>query len=131
MLESITSLNESDNLHAIVELQHVYDSKKATSAIDSLGIASFDGKYNNVLATVEFSHSPQWAVNGRLEWTTTTHEQGGRRLWPVVGATYRIGTAHTIGIQYGAERGGVVCTGGVCRLINPFSGFRFTVVSKL
>lgn len=131
MLESITSLNESDNLHAIVELQRVYDSKKATQAIDSLGIAAYSGKFNNVLATVEFSHSPQWAVNARLEWTTTDKEQGGRRLWPVIGGTYRIGNSHTIGLQYGAERGGVVCTGGVCRLINPFSGFRLTVVSKL
>jgi Family of unknown function (DUF6029) len=131
MLESITSVSESDNVHAIVELQRVFDSKKATVGIDSLGIAPYDGKFFNVLTTIEFSHSPNWAVNGRLEWTTTSHEQGGRRLWPVIGATYRIGNAHTLGIQYGAERGGVVCTGGVCRLINPFSGFRFTVVSKL
>ncbi|HVZ38554.1 MAG TPA: DUF6029 family protein [Candidatus Kapabacteria bacterium] len=129
MLESISSVGQADNLHAILELQQVYDSKKALPATDST--AEFDGMYKNVLLTLEYTHSPRWAVNGRLEWTTTDHEQGGRRLWPVLGATYRIGTAHTVGLQYGAERGGVVCTGGVCRLINPFNGVRLTVTSKL
>jgi hypothetical protein len=84
-----------------------------------------------VLLTLEYSRSPRWSVNTRVEWTTTNKEQGGRRIWPVIGGTYRIGDAHTVGLQYGAERGGVVCTGGVCRLINPFDGFRFTVTSTL
>jgi hypothetical protein len=131
MLESITNIGSNDNLHAILELQRVFDSKKATLGNDSLGIAPYEGKFNNVLLTLEYTRSPRWAVNTRLEWTTTDKEQGGRRLWPVVGATYRVGDAHTIGVQYGAERGGVVCTGGVCRLINPFTGFRLNIVSKL
>lgn len=131
MLESITNLSDEDNLHAILELQNVFDSKKQTAGVDSLGLAPYSGKYNNVLLTLEYSRSPRWAVNTRIEWTTTDKEQGGRRIWPVIGGTYRIGDAHTVGLQYGAERGGVVCTGGVCRLINPFSGLRFTVVSTL
>ncbi len=131
MLESITNLSDEDNLHAILELQKVFDSKKATIGVDSLGIAPSDGNYNNVLLTLEYSRSPRWSVNTRIEWTSTEKEQGGQQIWPVVGATYRIGNAHTVGVQYGSERGGVVCTGGVCRLINPFSGFRFTVLSTL
>ncbi|MEO5931837.1 MAG: DUF6029 family protein [Candidatus Kapaibacterium sp.] len=129
ILESIMNVGERDNLHAILELQHIYDSQKERAGTDSLAAA--DGRFNNVLLTLEYAHSPKWAVNTRIEWTTTDQEQGGRRIWPVVGATYRIGDAHTIGVQYGAERGGVVCTGGVCRLINPFDGFRLTIVSKL
>jgi len=129
MLESITSLTDRDNIHAILEMQTVFDSQKETHANDST--EAFDGKFNNILLTLEYSRSPRWAVNTRIEYTTTKDEQGGRQWWPVVGATYRIGNAHTIGAQYGAERGGVVCTGGVCRLINPFDGFRLTVVSKL
>jgi hypothetical protein len=131
MLESMTGFSERDHLHAIVEMQHVYDSKHEVPGNDSLGIAPFNGIYNNVLLTLEYSRSPRWAINTRIEWTTTDEEQGGRHIWPVVGATYRIGDVHTIGVQYGAERGGVVCTGGVCRLINPFTGFRLSVSSKL
>jgi hypothetical protein len=131
MLESIADLGSSNNLHAILELQRVFDSKKATAAVDSLGIAAYSGRFYNALATLEYSQSPRWAVNLRVEYTTTDHEEEGRHFWPVAGATYRIGDAHTIGLQYGSERGGVVCTGGVCRYINPFTGLRFTVVSKL
>lgn len=131
MLESIMSLTATGSLHTILELQQVFDSKKSTPGNDSLGIAPYEGKFKNVLLTLEYSSSPKWSANARLEWTTTDKEQGGRRLWPVVGGTYRIGGTHTVGVQYGAERGGVVCTGGVCRLINPFSGFRLTVTSKL
>jgi hypothetical protein len=131
MLESIADLDETSNLHAILELQRVYDSRKATPAVDSLAILANDGKFYNALVTLEYSQSPRWAVNTRVEFSTTKAEEGGRQVWPVVGGTYRIGDAHTIGLQYGSERGGVVCTGGVCRFINPFTGLRFTVVSKL
>lgn len=131
MLESIADLGSANNLHAILELQHVLDTKKATAAVDSLGIEAYEGRYNNALLTLEYSQSPLWAVNARVEYSTTDREEGGRQVWPVVGGTYRIGDAHTLGLQYGSERGGVVCTGGVCRYINPFTGVRFSVVSKL
>jgi len=29
--------------------------------------------------------------------------------------------------SYGAEKGGVRCTGGVCRVVNPFEGTRVTL----
>lgn len=131
MFESIADLGSANNLHAILELQRVFDSKKATSGVDSLGIAPYEGIYNNVLLTLEYSQSPTWAVNARVEYSTTDKEENGRQIWPVFGGTYRIGNAHTLGLQYGSERGGVVCTGGVCRYINPFTGLRFTVISKL
>jgi hypothetical protein len=131
MLESIADLGSASNLHAIVELQQVFDSKKATPAIDSLGIASYEGRYYNAMLTLEFSRSPRWAVNARVEYSTTDKEEQGRQIWPVVGGTYRIGDAHTLGLQYGSERGGVVCTGGVCRYINPFTGVRLSIISKL
>jgi hypothetical protein len=131
LLEGLVGLSSTDNLHAILELQRVYDSKKVTSVNDSLGITAYDGRFNNALLTLEYSRSPVWTLSSRLEYTTTDREQGGQQFWPVVGGTYRIGSAHTLGMQYGSERGGVVCTGGVCRLINPFTGFRLSLVSKL
>lgn len=33
--------------------------------------------------------------------------------------------------SYGAEKGGVRCTGGVCRVINPFQGTRITLEARL
>lgn len=124
-------LSRGNSLHGIVEIQSVFDSKKIAAGNDSLGIAPSDGQFLNALFTLEFARSPRWSANARLEWTSTDKEQGGRRIWPVVGTTYRIGRNHTITTQYGWERGGIVCTGGVCRFINPFAGFRLIVASKL
>ncbi len=131
MLESVIDVTDRSNLHAILEVQRVFDSKKVAPAIDSLGIEAHDGRFFNALLTLEYARSPEWSVNVRAEMTTTDQEQEGRKVWPVVGGTYRIGNAHTVTLQYGAERGGVVCTGGVCRFINPFNGLRLSVVSKL
>jgi hypothetical protein len=33
--------------------------------------------------------------------------------------------------SYGKEKGGVRCTGGVCRVLNPFEGFRFALEWRL
>lgn len=131
LAEATLALSSRDYLHTILEVQSAYESKKETAGDDSLGIEPYDGKFINTLLTVEFSRSPRWSANARVEWSSTDKEQDGRQLWPVVGGTYRIGRAHTIGAQYGWERGGVVCTGGVCRFINPFTGFRLIITSKL
>ena len=131
MLEGTIGLSQKNTLHAILEVQSVYDSKKETAGNDSLGIMPDDGTFLNSLLTLEFSRSPTWSANARLEWTSTDKEQEGRQVWPVVGGTYRIGRTHTLGAQYGWERGGVICTGGVCRFINPFTGFRLSLTSKL
>ena len=131
MVEATYNLSQRSTLHAILEVQGVYDSKKVTDGNDSLGITPSDGRFTNSLLTLEYSRSPKWSANARLEWTSTDKEQEGRQVWPVVGGTYRIGRAHTLGAQYGWERGGVICTGGVCRFINPFTGFRLSLTSKL
>jgi len=130
LIESTVALSQRNSLHAILEVQRVFDSKKVTDGNDSLGIEPFDGRFINRLLTLEFSRSPLWSANARLEWSSTDKEQDGRQIWPVVGGTYRIGR-HTIGAQYGWERGGIICTGGVCRFINPFTGLRLFVTSKL
>ena len=131
MLESEYAFTQRDNLHAIFEVQDVFDSKKKTAANDSLGIKASDGTFNNVALTVEYTRSPKWSVAGRFEYTTTESEQGGQQLWGTLSGTYRIGDAHTLSLEYGSTRAGIVCTGGVCRLVNSFTGFRLGVVSKL
>ena len=136
LVESTITLWQGNSLHAILEAQHVFDSEKDTEGNDSLGIKASDGRYINTLLTLEFTRSPRWSANVRVEWSSIDNEQinsegEDRHIWPVVGGTYRIGRSHTIGAQYGWERGGIVCTGGVCRFINPFTGFRLSIASKL
>jgi len=39
-----------------------------------------------------------------------------------VGGAYRIG-AYRVAVNYGRQRGGLVCVGGVCRFVPESSGF--------
>ncbi|UCE26369.1 MAG: hypothetical protein JSW52_08405 [Candidatus Coatesbacteria bacterium] len=38
--------------------------------------------------------------------------------------------SHTLTVGYGGQRGGLVCSGGVCRQEAPFKGFRVTLTSS-
>jgi hypothetical protein len=38
--------------------------------------------------------------------------------------------SHTLTVGYGGQRGGLVCSGGVCRQEAPFKGFRITLTSS-
>ncbi|HEY6172529.1 MAG TPA: DUF6029 family protein [Candidatus Kapabacteria bacterium] len=42
-----------------------------------------------------------------------------------------MGSSHTLLVSYGAERGGLNCTGGVCRVVPAFEGFRVGLTSQL
>ena len=43
----------------------------------------------------------------------------------------RLGGSHTLLASYGAERGGLNCTGGICRVVPPFKGLRLTLTSQI
>jgi hypothetical protein len=34
-------------------------------------------------------------------------------------------------LSYGKQNGGTVCVGGVCRIVPPFEGFTFSIITKL
>ena len=45
--------------------------------------------------------------------------------------SYKPSSLLTFRTSYGTEKGGVRCTGGVCRYISPFDGLRFTLEVRL
>lgn len=85
----------------------------------------------DLLFSIQLSRSPEWTIGVRREATTNPFEPSHRSIWIAVDGSYRLGTAHTIAVTYGDERGGQICTNGICRQINPFSGFRFSMISQL
>ncbi len=90
--------------------------------------AANPNKYNQLI-TLQVAKSPTLSLSGRFEFTDTEDELSGRTSWFFVEGSYRIGQSHTIAAGYGSDRGGVVCTNGVCRVINAFDGFRFSLTS--
>ncbi len=51
--------------------------------------------------------------------------------WASLEAVYNISDNHRLTVMYGSQRGGVLCSNGVCRYIQPFEdGIKFNLISN-
>lgn len=83
------------------------------------------------LATgIEISYAPEVVVGMRYEETSWNETPGPRKSWVSGDLTARFGASNTLALSYGSERGGFVCANGICRVVNPFNGFRFTLTTR-
>lgn len=55
----------------------------------------------------------------------------GRDYWITGEVTFHLGPNHDLSVFYGNERGGLVCSGGICREEPPFDGLRVTLESRI
>jgi hypothetical protein len=67
------------------------------------------------------NRAPQWLVD--LE------KIGPETNWPLVELSLDLTTRHNLRLRVGAEKGGLVCTGGVCRFEQPFKGVKLALTS--
>jgi hypothetical protein len=58
------------------------------------------------------------------------HKLGEDTSWPMVELSLDLTTKHNLRIRVGAEKGGLVCTGGVCRFEEPFRGVKLVLTSR-
>jgi hypothetical protein len=82
------------------------------------------GKPEAFVFTVRYekrSRAPQWLVD--LE------KIGAETRWPLAELSLDLTTRHNLRIRAGAEKGGLVCTGGVCRFEEPFKGIKLVLTS--
>lgn len=87
--------------------------------------------FYNQLITVIASRSPDISLGLRYEFTTNRSDPSGRRDWIVGEFGYHLGQSHAITLAVGRERGGQVCSNGVCTYMRPFLGVRISVQSQL
>ena len=73
------------------------------------------GKYSFALIT---DITSGFAINGETQWVTGE-------------IVYKPSSILTIRSSYGTEKGGIRCTGGVCRTISPFDGVRMMLEVRL
>ncbi|MDX9758154.1 MAG: DUF6029 family protein [Bacteroidota bacterium] len=88
-------------------------------------------EYYNQYVALTFARAAHWSATVRMEYTTDTADPSGRDFWRTVEFAYRLGNEHLATISYGTERGGLVCTSGICREILPFDGIRLSLLSQL
>jgi hypothetical protein len=54
---------------------------------------------------------------------------GEGRSWPMVELSLDLTRRHNLRVRVGAEKGGLVCSGGVCRFEEPFRGVKLVLTS--
>jgi hypothetical protein len=106
-------------------------------------IITSEATYNfNAKQSIRVELEKMWAVGDREDWVGGTIEYNFNEnlsiyLWDIwnygsekeseqvhyvnIGGAYRIG-AYRIALNYGRQRGGLVCVGGVCRFVPESSG---------
>jgi hypothetical protein len=123
-----------------IEHQWAYDQSLPTD----------DKRRLNELLTLQYSFDPVitfgaifdygfYYANGPVTLDKDLFNGWSLHLWgnsainhlPEFFASTRLGASHTLLLQYGAERGGINCTGGICRLVPAFKGFRITLTSQI
>lgn len=83
--------------------------------------------YMNQFVSLNLTRSPSLGVTVSAEFTDDNEEPTGLKSWYIGEVLYKINQSHSISLSYGRERGGLKCTNGICRYVNPFEGFRLMV----
>lgn len=109
------------SLKLIAEQQWAYNSVRPEDQKNYLG------QYF-VLA---FSKSPHLVLSASLEFTNDKYDPSGKKVWGSGEVTYKLNSSNQISLFYGSERGGLKCSSGICRYVNPFNGFRLTVSNNI
>ncbi len=92
---------------------------------------SINNHYFNQLITLIGSFYSKLTATIRYEYTTSKSEVSEKKNWLIGELGYRLEDSHTITVSYGNERGGQVCSNGICKYIQPFEGLRITILSQL
>ena len=110
----------------IAETQWVYNSLRASD----------QKRFFNEYVSLSLARSPDIIINETIEFSNDKEDpsrvnpNGKIVTWPITEITYKISSANSVTFSYGSERGGLKCTSGICRYVNPFTGFRLMVINN-
>ena len=110
------SLNKEFTLKLIFEQQWVHNSIR----IDQKS-------FMNQFVSLSLSKSPDLSITFNSEFSNDEEEPTAKKSWFLGEVLYKINQSNSVIVSYGSERGGLRCTNGICRFVNPFEGFRATV----
>jgi Family of unknown function (DUF6029) len=102
-------------------------SVKASAEVADVSDIITDESFNDGLFTLGLNFRTQYTLAATIE--VTGQEGLDKDQWIKIDGRAFIADRHEIIFTYGSERGGLVCTSGKCRLVNPFEGFKVTITS--
>lgn len=87
--------------------------------------------YFNEFVSLTLSRAGGWSATARTEFTTDEADPSGKKFWLAGEVSYRLEQAHIATLMVGSERGGLICSNGICRQVLPFNGVRLSIISQI
>ncbi len=122
----------------VLPLQFSHTFSRALSTVIQYEFEKVNDNYNsdqpnfhNQFISILTSIFGKGTVAFRYEFTNNNFDASGRKDWLVTEIGYRISGSNLLTLSYGRERGGQICTNGICRYLLPFKGFRFTMLTNI
>jgi len=109
----------------VYSLTFINETQWANNSIN-IGDKNFMNQYNSLT----FSSSPSLVLTVTSEFTNNEDEPTGKSSWFTGEISYKLNQSNTFGVSYGSERGGLKCTNGICRFVQPFEGFRVLIATQ-
>ncbi len=91
-----------------------------------------DVEYTEVTSDITLSHASGKSITFSIISASEElphYEMGD--TWYLVQLAWSLGYSHELTVKIGEERGGITCSGGVCRYEEPFEGVRIELMSRL
>ena len=115
-------LNDLWSIEVQLELQRAKKGFEVTTNDESSFVSLLSEKYqDNIFLGFTVNHEP-WSLTVATESTNSDESSSNfdSNTWNSVALTYRIKSDNILEVFYGSIRGGLDCTNGVCRYIQPF-----------
>lgn len=115
-------LNDLWSIEVQLELQRAKKGFEVTANDESSFVSLLSEKYqDNIFLGFTVNHAP-WSLTVATESTNSDESLSNfdSNTWNSVALTYRIKSDNILEVFYGSIRGGLDCTNGVCRYIQPF-----------
>ena len=115
-------LNDLWSIEVQLELQRAKKGFELTVNDESSFVSLLSDKYqDNIFLGFTVNHAP-WSLTVATESTNSDESSSNfdSNTWNSVALTYRIKSDNILEVFYGSIRGGLDCTNGVCRYIQPF-----------
>lgn len=88
---------------------------------------SFPEEHRTNIALLTVSRAPSMSWGLTVEWTDDERESTRKWIWGEV--SLQLGRSHQLILGGGRQRGGQICSGGVCKLVDPFEGGRIELLT--
>ncbi len=87
-------------------------------------------KYREIKLSLSYTYRSNLTFTVLGE-TRTINKYDEGKNWQLFKVSGNIGNNHNIILSYGSQKGGLTCSGGICRYQEPFEGFKVSLLTRL